>query len=119
MSIHTKDMKDLKMYKGSNKLFIPLSPNDNKHGSLIYLLTPDISSSIDMINSNMIINRNWFKSYYIDKSINAIIKPGTGEIQEFVQYEDETVKAFINEAKLSSKERKALSDNDFGIPKSR
>ena len=23
MSIHTKDMKDLKMYKGSNKLFIP------------------------------------------------------------------------------------------------
>ena len=89
------------MYKGSNKLFIPLSPNDNKHGSLIYLLTPDISSSIDMINSNMIINRNWFKSYYIDKSINAIIKPDTGEIQEFVQYEDETVKAFINEAKLS------------------
>ena len=49
MSIHTKDMKDLKMYKGSNKLFIPLSPNDNKHGSLIYLLTPDISSSIDMM----------------------------------------------------------------------
>lgn len=118
MSIHIKDMKDLKMYKGSNKLFIPLSPDDNKHGSLIYLLTPDISSSIDMINSNMIINRNWFKSYYIDKSINAIIT-NTGDIQEFVKYEDETVKAFVNEAKLSSKDRKALSDSDFGIPKTR
>ena len=118
MSIHIKDMKDLKMYKGSNKLFIPLSPDDNKHGSLIYLLTPDISSSIDMINSNMIINRNWFKSYYVDKSINAIISD-TGEIQEFVKYEDETVSAFINEAKLSSKDRNALSDNEFGIPKSR
>ena len=89
MSIHIKDMKDLKMYKGSTKLFIPLNPDDNEHGSLIYLLTPDISSSIDMINNNMIINRNWFKSYYIDKSINAIIKADTGEIQEFVQYEDE------------------------------
>ena len=119
MSIHIKDMKDLKMYKGSNKLFVPLNPKDNKHGSLIYLLTPDISSSIDMINNNMIINRNWFESYYIDKSINAIIKADTGEIQEFVQYEDETVQAFINEAKLSSKDRNALSDKDFGIPKSR
>lgn len=119
MAIHIKDMKNLRMYKGSNKLFVPLNQDDNKHGSLIYLLTPDISSSIDMINSNMIINRNWFKSYYIDKSINAIIKADTGEIQEFVQYEDETVKAFINEAKLSSKDRKALSDNDFGIPRTR
>lgn len=118
MSIHIKDMKDLKMYKGSNKLFIPLSPDDNKHGSLIYLLTPNISSSIDMINNSMIINRNWFKSYYVDKSINAIISD-TGEIQEFVKYEDETVLAFINETKLSSKDRNALSDSEFGIPKSR
>ena len=118
MSIHNKDMKVLKMYKGSNKLFIPLSQDDNKHGSLIYLLTPDISSSIDMINSNMIINRNWFKSYFIDKSINAIITD-TGDIQEFVKYEDDTVSAFINEAKLSSKDRNALSDKDFGIPESR
>jgi hypothetical protein len=119
MAIHIKDMKNLRMYKGSNKLFVPLNQDDNKHGSLIYLLTPDISSSIDMINSNMIINRNWFKSYYIDKSINAIIKADTGEIQEFVQYEDETVKAFTNEAKLSSKDRKSLSDSDFGIPRTR
>lgn len=118
MAIHIKDMKNLKMYKGSNKLFVPLASNDNKHGSLIYLLTPDISSSIDMINSDMIINRKWFKSYFIDKSINAIIKADTDEIQEFVKYEDETVQAFI-EAKLSSKDRNKLSDSDFGIPKSR
>ena len=56
MSIHIKDMKDLKMYNRNNKLFIPLNPDDNTHGSLIYLLTSDISSSIDMINNNMVIN---------------------------------------------------------------
>ena len=75
MSIHIKDMKDLKMYNRNNKLFIPLNPDDNTHGSLIYLLTSDISSSIDMINNNMVINnKKWFKSYYIDKS-NLVIKP--------------------------------------------
>lgn len=118
MSIHIKDMKDLKMYNRNNKLFIPLNPDDNTHGSLIYLLTSDISSSIDMINSDMVINnKKWFKSYYIDKSINAIIK--SNEIEEFVHYEDETVRAYINEAKLSSKDRKKLSDKDFGIPQTR
>lgn len=119
MAIHINDMKSLKMYRGNNKLFIPLDKDDNKRGSLIYLLTPDISSSIDMINSDMIINRNWFKSYYIDKSINAIIKADTGEIQEFVQYEDDTVQAFINESKLAAKERNELPDSEFGIPSKR
>ena len=108
MAIHVNDLKNLKMYRGTNKLFIPLDKDDNKKGSLIYLLTPDISSSIDMINNPMIINRNWFRSYYVDKSINAIIKADTGEIQEFVQYEDDTVQAFLNEAKLSSKDRKRI-----------
>ena len=119
MAIHINDLKNLKMYRGSNKLFIPLADDDNKKGSLIYLLTPDISSSIDMINNPMVINRNWFKSYYVDKSINAIIKSDTGEIQEFVQYEDDTVQAFINEAKLSTKDRNELPDSEFGIPETR
>ena len=118
MAIHINDLKDLKMYKGTNKLFIPLDKDDNKKGSLIYLLTPDINSSIDMINSPMIINRNWFKSYYVDKSINAIIKPTTGEIQEFVQYEDETVQALL-EGKLKAKDRNKLDKKDFGIPETR
>lgn len=119
MAIHINDLKNLKMYRGTNKLFIPLDKDDNKKGSLIYLLTPDISSSIDMINNPMIINRNWFRSYYVDKSINAIIKADTGEIQEFVQYEDDNVQAFLNEAKLSSKDRKKLPNSEFGIPETR
>ena len=116
MSIHVNDLVPLRMYRGSNKLFIPLANDNNKKGSLIYLLTPSIESSINMINSPMIINRNWFRSYYIDKSINAIIKPETSEIQEFVQYEDDTVTSFINEEKLTAKERNSLDKDEFGIP---
>lgn len=120
MSVHIKDMKNLKMYNKNNRLFIPLNPDDNKHESLIYLLTSDISSSIRMINSDMIINnRKWFKSYYIDKSINAIIKADTNQIEEFVEYKDDFISSFINESKLSTKDRKELSDSEFGIPQTR
>ena len=31
MSVHIKDMKNLKMYNKNNKLFIPLNPDDDKH----------------------------------------------------------------------------------------
>ena len=59
MSIHVHELKQLKMYNASNKLFIPLDDKDNKKHSAIYLLTPNIESSIKMINSNTIINRGW------------------------------------------------------------
>ena len=118
MSIHVNDLKDLKMYRGSNKLFVPLDKDNNKKGSLIYLLTPDINSSINMINSPMIVNRGWFKSYYVDKSINAIIKSDTGEIKEFVEYKDSNLES-LSEAKLSAKKRNKLEDSEFGIPETR
>ena len=118
MSIHVNDLKDLKMYRGSNKLFIPLDKDNNKKGSLVYLLTPDITSSIGLINSPMIINRGWFKSYYVDKAINAIIKPETGEIKEFVEYEDKDVQTLI-ESKLNAKKRNNLDTKEFGIPETR
>lgn len=103
--LHNKDMKDLRMYKASNKLVLPLSPDDNKHGSLIYLLTPNLESSMKMINSPMTVNRNWFRSYFIDRSIEAIITD-TGDIKKVV----------TTEAKLTTKERNELDDSDFGLP---
>lgn len=118
MAIHSNDLKNLKMYKGTNKLFIPLADDNNKKGSLIYLLTPHLKSSIYMINNHMVINNNWFMSYYVDKSINAIIKQDTGEIQEFVHYDDPNVIA-ITEAKLKAKERNKLDKSEFGIPETR
>ena len=118
MAIHVNDLKNLRMYKGTNKLFIPLAEDDNKKGSLVYLLTPSLESSINMINSEMVINRKWFKSYYVDKSINAVIKADTGEIQEFVHYDDPNIVA-ITEGKLKSKDRNKLPDSEFGIPETR
>ena len=113
MSVHVHDLKPFKLYNSnSNKLFIPLAENDNKKGSLIYLLSSNIEDSIKLINSNAIINRNWFKSYYIEKSINAIIS-NEGTIVEVLDSDA------LLENKLDTKSRNALADNEFGIPSKR
>ena len=120
MSIHVHELKQLKMYNASNKLFIPLDDKDNKKHSAIYLLTPNIESSIKMINSNTIINRGWFKSYYIEKSLNTILSTENYMI-DIVNSSDDFVDRvnMLLEDKLPSKERNELDTKEFGIPNKR
>lgn len=121
MSIHVHELVPLKLYNSKNKLFIPLTKEDNKKGSVIYLLTPNIESSVKMMNSDTIINRNWFRSYYLEKSINTILT-NENYIMGFKEDTDEFVdkiSMMLFEDKLPSKERKALKDKDFGVPKKR
>lgn len=120
MSIQIHELKPLKMYNTSNKLFMPLEKNNKKKGSAVFLLTPNIESSINMINSDVTINRDWFKSYYLEKSINVIIN-NENYIETFKRDTDEFVDRIncLLEDKLPTKERKALSDSSFGVPSKR
>lgn len=121
MSIHVHELKQLKMYNSKNKLIIPLSDNDNKKESVIYLLTPNIESSVNMIKSNTIINRNWFKSYYLEKSINTILNSGNyiEKIEEDTDEFIDQISMMLFEDKLPSKERNDLKKNQFGLPDKR
>ena len=120
MSIQIHELKPLKMYNTSNKLFMPLEKNNKKKGSAVFLLTPNIESSINMINSDVTINRDWFKSYYLEKSINVIIN-NENYIETFKRDTDEFVDRIncLLEDKLPTKERNALSDSSFGVPSKR
>lgn len=121
MSIHVHELKPLKLYNSKNKLFIPLSKEDNKKGSIVYLLTPNIESSVNMMNSDIVINRNWFKSYYLEKSINTILT-NENYIMGFKEDTDEfidKVSTMLFESKMSNEKRKELKNKDFGIPKKR
>lgn len=118
MSIHINELKPLKVYKSTNKMFLPLDKSDKTHGSLIYLLTPSLKSSIDLINSPLFINRNWFKSYYLEKSINVILTE-ENYIRGFVDDYHDFVDEVLIEEKLSSKDRKAIPDKDFGVSSKR
>lgn len=118
MSIHVHELKSLRMYSSNNKLYIPLNEKNNKKGSAIFLLTPEIKSSINLINNNMVINRNWFQSYYIEKSINTILT-NENYIQKFINDSDSFIDRLIVEDKLPTKERNELPEKVFGIPDKR
>ena len=48
--IHVHELKSLKLYNKNNKLIMPLAEQSNKTGSAVFLLTPNIESSVKMIN---------------------------------------------------------------------
>lgn len=66
------DVKDLVLYK--RPFYLPIDPKDKKHNSLIMLLTPNYRSSMNMMQSPYTINRRYFESYYIEKSVFRYIK---------------------------------------------
>lgn len=121
MSIHVHELKSLKLYNSKNKLIIPLSKEDNKKGSVVYLLTPNIESSVKMMTSESVINRNWFKSYYLEKSITTILTTENyiERIQEDTDEFIDKISMMLFEDKLPSKERNELNKNQFGIPDQR
>ena len=115
MSIHVHELKPYKMYSSRNRLVLPLNEDSNKKGSAIFLLTPNLESSIGVINNPIFINRNWFQSYYLEKSINTILTQ-ENFIQGFTHSTDKYMDYVLVENKLNAKDRKELKDSDFGIP---
>ena len=66
--LYLHDLKYMKLYK--KQFYLPINKNDTKHGSAILLLTPNYDSSLRLMNSRFIVNRNkTFQSYYIEKDI--------------------------------------------------
>ena len=66
--LYLHDLKYMKLYK--KQFYLPINKNDTKHGSAILLLTPNYASSLKLMNSKFIVNRNkTFQSYYIEKDI--------------------------------------------------
>ena len=65
------EMKNGFLYK--KQFYAPFNLKDKKHGSLIYLLTKNISSSINLMKNKFMINRKYFESYYVEKDITYYI----------------------------------------------
>ena len=72
MSAIVEELKNYMLY--NKKIYLPVNDDDRKHGSAIYLFTPDLGSSKDIINS--VYNGihydgkiNW-ESYYMEKDMS-------------------------------------------------
>ena len=102
------ELKNLRVYSKNIKFLIPSNKKDPKHGSAIFLVSPNIETSKEMMNLPYCVNKRQFESYYTEKAVNKII---TTE-----NFNTNTNQEYIEESKLSSKERNKLSDSQFGIP---
>ena len=72
--IFIDEMKNLKIYR--KQFFLPYNDKDKKHGSNVYLLTPNYMSSKRLMSSPLTINRRYFESYYFERNAAYYINSG-------------------------------------------
>ena len=113
--IFLDEIKDMKIYK--KPFFAPINVDNKKKDSLVYLLTPNIESSKKLMTYPNMINRLYYQSYYLERNVNYFIK---SSLLENADNSEEYLRGvnYIEET-MSSKERKKLSDSDFGLPNKR
>ena len=71
MTVYLEDIKPMILNK--TQFFLPINEEDKKKNSAIFLLTPNIESSINTMKHPLTLNRRLFESYYIEKDISFII----------------------------------------------
>lgn len=69
--IFLDELEYMKLYK--KPFHLPINEKDKKKGSSIFLLTPNIESSINVLNNPLMINKRYFESYFIEKDITYYI----------------------------------------------
>lgn len=69
------ELKDFKMYK--KKFIYPIDEANKKFNSAVFLLTPNLDSSIKVINHNLVLNK-FVKCYYVEKSVLYFIQQENG-----------------------------------------
>lgn len=80
MAIYLDRVKPFKLYK--SKFFTPINKNNKRHGSCIYLLTPDYESTIKNMTHPLMHNLDMFRSYYMERNINFFIRSTNEAVNE-------------------------------------
>ena len=76
--IFLNELNDLKLY---SKQAVFFDRKDKRHGSAIFLLTPNIESSIKVMNSKLLYNfGGYYNSYYIEKDLTIFLSQSTKEL---------------------------------------
>ena len=76
--IFLDELKNLKIYK---KQFMFINEKNKFNNAAIILLTPDLISSVNIMNSELI-NNKYYKSYYLEKDISLILKDNKSLVKE-------------------------------------
>lgn len=112
MAIYLKDAPDLRLNK--TPFYLPLNMKNKRKNSAIFLLSPDIKSSIKLMNHPLTISKGLFESYYIEKDINFIINE-SNHIEE--DNSSTILETYLME--MTKKERDAIPESKFGLEEER
>lgn len=73
MAIFFDEAKPLKLYNGS--FYYPIDLKDRFHNSIVYLMTPNIQSSINVLNHPLTkYNQKQFYSFFMERNIVYILQ---------------------------------------------
>ena len=85
MSVYLNEIKPLRLYTG--KFRYPIDMKNRMNNSIVYLLTPNIKSTIKVLNNTMADqNRQIFKSYFLEKNIQFVISKAP--LKETLSYDN-------------------------------
>lgn len=112
MSIFLDELTPLRMYRGT--YFYPIDERDRMNNSIIYLLTPNTQSSVDIMNNEYAkVNRMMFRSYFIEKNVQFIINNNFREGAYIVNGEKHKLDFSLNEAlDILSDNKESVSLNE-------
>lgn len=65
------EMKPLRLYK--RPFHLPVNLKNKRKGSATFLLTPNYESSKKLLNNPILINRNYYEAYYLEKAVTYFI----------------------------------------------
>ena len=72
MAIFLNELTPFRLYRG--QYYYPIDLKDRTHNSIVYLMTPNTESSINILNNRLAkLNNMIFNSYFIEKNVNLII----------------------------------------------
>lgn len=113
------DLKPLKIY--NRPMFLPTVESDKKKKSVVYLLTPNYESSKNLMNSDLLINKNRFQSYYIEKDLTYFISSKVmGKLEDvaetYVRNYTET-DFYHSLCEMKYADRQKMKMKDFALPK--
>ena len=85
MAVYLNETKSMRLLK--TKFLLPIDEEDKRKNSCIFLLTPNIESSIAMMQHPLTVNYRVFESYYAEKNLAFILN----EHKELCHSKDEVI----------------------------
>lgn len=75
MPISIDKVKPLRLLK--TQFYTPFIKENKRHGSAIFLITPNLSSSIRLLNSNLMVDMRMYYSYYMNWQASYMVRDFT------------------------------------------